>query len=207
MITDTVLQAVPREDRGKNASRRLRADGRIPASVYGQSLDPIPVSVNARELGVILRSDSGIHSIFTLSIDGRDSTPVKIHDYALDPVTNKLLHMDLMRISMTDKTQVSVPLEFTGDPVGVRVEGGMLEVQIHEVDVECLPRDIPQHIAVDVSELKSGDQLFVRDLVVDTDNVTILADPDQLVLAITAARAVEAPAEETPTPTPPPAAS
>lgn len=197
MITDTVLQATPREDRGKNASRRLRADGRIPASVYGEGLDAIPVSVNARELGVILRSTTGVHSIFTLSIDGRDSSPVKIHDYDLDPVTNKLVHMDLMRISMTSRTRVSVPLQFSGDAVGVKTGGGMLEVHMHEVEVECLPRDIPAHITVDVTPLEIGDQLTVSQIAVDADAIEIMTEGDHLVCAVVGSRMVhETPAEE-----------
>ena len=200
MITDTVLQAIPRDESGKNASRRLRADGRIPASVYGEGLDAVPVSVNARELGVILRSETGRHSIFTLAIDGKDSSPVKIHELDVDPVSNKLLHMDLMRISMTSKTGVSVPLEFVGEPVGVKVDGGMLDVHMHEIDVECLPRDIPTNIKVDVSEMKIGDRLSVSDLVVDEDAITIVTDGDHLVAAVIAARQMEEPSTVAPAP-------
>ncbi len=199
MITDTVLQAKPREELGKNAARRVRAAGRVPAAVYGEGLDALPVSVNARELGSILRSESGRHSIFTLAIDGKDSSPVKIHRIDLDPVTNRLLHMDLVRISLTETTQVSVSLEFIGDPAGVKLDGGILEAHLHEITVECLPRDIPASIQVDVSGLVVGDHMTVRQLPVDTDTVRIVTDPDHLVLAITAPRqAVEA--EETPAP-------
>ena len=195
MITDTVLQATPREEKGKNASRRVRAAGRIPAAVYGVGLDAIPVSVNAREVGVILRSEAGRHAIFTLAIEGHDSSPVKIHQMDLDPVTNRLVHMDLMRISLTEKTTVSVPLEFVGEPVGVKQDGGMLEVHLHEVDVECLPRDIPSSLPVDVSELVIGDRLTVADIPVDEDVVTIVTEADHLVLAVTAPRLAEEPAE------------
>jgi large subunit ribosomal protein L25 len=201
MITDTVLQAIPRNDRGKNAARRLRAEGRIPASVYGIGLDSIPVSVNARELGVILRSESGTHSIFTLAIDGRDSSPVKIHDYTIDPVTSRLTHMDLMRISMTVKTRVSVPLEFTGESAAIKAEGGMLEMHLHEIEVECLPRDIPANITVDVSGLNIGDQLYVSQINAG-DDVTIVSDSDLLVAAISSGRihAEQVTTEETPEP-------
>lgn len=195
MITDTVLQATPREEKGKNAARRVRAAGRIPAAVYGVGLDAIPVSVNARDVGVILRSDAGRHAIFTLAIEGHDSSPVKIHLMDLDPVTNKLIHMDLMRISLTEKTQVSVPLEFVGEPLGVKEDGGMVEVHLHEVDVECLPRDIPASLQVDVSALAIGDRLTVADIPVDEDVITIVTDADHLVLAVTALRLVEEPAE------------
>jgi large subunit ribosomal protein L25 len=188
MITDTVIQAIPREERGKNAARRVRAAGRIPAAVYGVGLEAIPVSVNARELGVLLRSEAGRHAIFTLAIEGKDSSPVKIHQMDLDPVTSRLIHMDLMRISLTEKTQVSVPLQFVGEPVGVKDEGGILEAHLHELDVECLPRDIPGHIDVDVSGLGIGDRLTVGDVHVDTDVITIVTDADHLLVAVSAPR-------------------
>lgn len=187
MITDTVLQAVPRDEKGKNAARRTRAAGRIPAAVYGEGLDALPVSVNARELGVILRSESGRHSIFTLAIDGRDTSPVKIHQMVIHPVTSKLIHMDLMRISLTEKTRVSSTLNFVGEPTGVKDDGGALEVHLHEIEIECLPRDIPAHIDVDISELRIGDHLTVGQIQVG-DDVTVVTDSEHLVLAIVGPR-------------------
>ena len=188
MITDTVIQAIPREELGKNAARRVRAAGRIPAAVYGVGLEAVPVSVNARELGVLLRSESGRHAIFTLAIEGKDSSPVKIHHIDVDPVTSRMIHMDLMRISLTEKTQVSTPLEFVGEPAGVKNNEGILEAHLHEIDIECLPRDIPAHIDVDVSGLEIGDRLAVGDIKVDTDVITILTDPEHLVVAVIAPR-------------------
>ncbi len=191
MITDTVLQAVPRDEKGKNAARRTRAAGRIPAAVYGEGLDAVPVSVNARELGVILRSEAGRHAIFTLAIDGRDTSPVKIHQMVIHPVTSKLIHMDLMRISLTEKTRVSSALNFVGEPAGVKNDGGILEVHMHEIEIECLPRDIPAHIDVDVSELQVGDHLTVAQLPIDTDVITVVTDAEHLVAAVNTPRLVE----------------
>lgn len=199
MNTDTVLQATPREERGKNAARRVRAAGRIPAAVYGQGLDSLAVSVNARELGVILRSEAGRHAIFTLAIDGADSSPVKIHQMVLNPITSRLMHMDLMRISLTERTQVAVPITFVGEPVGVTNDGGILEPHVHEITVECLPRDIPTHIDVDVSNLGIGDHLYVKDIPVDTDAMTVVTDGEHLVVAVSAPRLEEEPEEETAT--------
>ena len=195
MITDTIIQAIPREELGKNAARRVRAAGRIPAAVYGVGLEAVPVSVNARDLGVLLRSDSGRHAIFTLAIEGHDSSPVKIHHLDIHPVTSRLIHMDLMRISLTERTQVSSTLEFVGESVGVKRDGGILEVHLHEIEIECLPRDIPAHIDVDVSALEIGDRLTVGDIKIDTDAITILTDPDHMVVAVIAPRLAEA-AEE-----------
>lgn len=196
MITDTVLQAIPREDRGKNSARRLRADGRVPVAIYGEGLDAVAASVNARDLGALLRSDAGRHAIFTLAVDGADSSPVKIHQMDIDPVTSRVYHLDLMRISLTSTTRVSVPLEFVGEPVGVKEGGGILDAHLHAVDIECLPRDIPSNISVDVSGLGVGDHLYVSQLEVDTDAVTILTDGEHLVVSVAAPRVSEEPAEE-----------
>ena len=198
MITDIVLQATPREERGKNASRRLRASGRLPVAVYGEGRDAAAVSINARELGVILRSESGRHSIFTLAVEGADDATVKIHEMELDPVTNRLVHLDLVRISLTETTRVSVPLEFVGEPVGMKLNGGMLEVHLHEIEVECLPKDIPANITIDVSNMDINDQLLVNQLPIDNDGITVITGEDHLVAVVTAPRvSVEEEAEET----------
>lgn len=198
MITDTVLQATPREERGKNASRRLRASGRLPVALYGEGRDAAAVSVNARELAAILRSESGRHSIFTLAVEGADDSTVKIHEIELDPITNKLVHLDLMRISLTETTRVSVPLEFVGDPIGMKLNGGMLEVHLHAIEVECLPKDIPANITIDVSNMDINDQLLVSQLPIDNDGITVITGEDHLVAVVTAPRVVaEADADET----------
>jgi large subunit ribosomal protein L25 len=200
MITETVVEATPREEKGKNASRRLRASGQIPAAVYGGGMDAVPVAINAREIGAILRSDTGRNSIFTLNIQGHDSSPVMIKNLDVHPVTNKLVHTDLVRISLTEKTQVSVRVEFVGEPAGVKLSGGMMDVHLHEVEVECLPRDIPEQISVDVSNMELGDHIRVSDISIDTDVITLVSDPDLLVVSLLAPSAIveaeaEAPAE------------
>jgi large subunit ribosomal protein L25 len=197
MITDTVIQATPREELGKNAARRVRAAGRIPVAVYGEGLDAVAASVEARAFGTLLRSEAGRHAIFTLAVDGLDSATVKIHRMDLHPITNRLVHMDLMRISLTEKTQVAVPLEFVGEAAGVRDEDGILEVHLHEIQIECLPRDIPTNLQVDVSNLGIGDQMHVRDIPVDPDAITVATDGDHLVVAVIAPRRAEEPTDET----------
>jgi len=202
MITDTVLQASKRDERGKNAARRLRAAGRLPVSLYGEGQEALPVSINTRELGAILRSEAGRGAIFTLAVEGGESTPVKIHTLDLDPVSNRPLHMDLVRLSMTSTTRVSVSIDSVGVPHGVRVQGGMLEAHLHEIEIECLPRDIPQGIEFDVTELVAGDSIYVRDLVAG-DDVTIVTPGDHLVAAIVAAKAEEVTEDEAPPAAPP----
>jgi large subunit ribosomal protein L25 len=197
MINETVLQAAPRTETGKNAARRLRAAGRMPATVYGGSGAATSVSINTRELGSLLRQEGGRQAIFTLAIDGADSTPVKIHRYERDPITNRPLHLDFVRVSMTEKTKVQVPLEFTGEPLGVKQDGGMLEVHLHQVEIECFPRDIPASLQVDISTLPVGSHLYVRDIPVDPDNITIVTDGDHLMVSLIGARTGGGDEEET----------
>jgi large subunit ribosomal protein L25 len=189
MINETVLQAAPRTETGKNAARRLRAAGRMPATIYGGSGGAASVSIDTRELGSLLRQEGGRQAIFTLAIDGGDSTPVKIHRYDRDPITNRPLHLDFVRVSMTEKTKVQVPLELTGESASVKTEGAMLEVHLHQVEIECFPRDIPANIPVDVTELGAGDHVYVRDLKVDSDDITVVTDGDVLVVSVVGSRA------------------
>lgn len=197
MITDTVLQASKRAERGKNAARRLRAAGRLPVSLYGEGQEAVSVSINTRELGVILRSEAGRHAIFTLAVENGESTPVKIQTLDLDPISNRPLHMDLVRLSMMHTTRVSTRLEFTGTPEGVKIGGGMFEAHLHEIEIECLPRDIPQSIPVDVSNLGTGGLLFVRELETGPD-VTVITPGDHLVAAIVGAKGGGESADEEP---------
>lgn len=196
MITDIVLEAIPRDVRGKNASRRLRADGRIPAAVYGDGKEAIPVSVNAREIGKILRSDSGRNTIFTVEIQGHDSSPVLIKHLALDPVTSKLVHTDLVRISLTTVTRVNVALEFVGTPIGVSRDHGIFDVHLREVEVECLPKDIPEHVQVDVSGMEVGDHVTAGQIDIDTDVLRMVTDGDHMVAGVLASRVEAAPVAE-----------
>lgn len=184
MITDIVLQAAQRSEVGKNASRRLRAAGRLPVAVYGEGLEPVSASIVGRELGALLRSEAGRHAIFTLAIEGGESSPVKIQKIDTDPVTSKILHLDLVRLSMTQKTRVKVPLEFVGEPVGVKVDGGMQEVHLYDVEIECFPGDMPGSLKIDVSGLRAGQHVNVGDIIIDNDNVTITTPAEYLVLAI-----------------------
>jgi large subunit ribosomal protein L25 len=194
MITENVLQAETRAEVGKNASRRLRAAGRIPATIYGGEGEPVSVSIVARELGVILRSESGKNSIFTLDVAGGESTAVMIKHIDVDPATYYVLHTDLVRVTMSKKTQVSVQLEFVGEPAAIK-HGGKLEVHQHSLEIECLPRDIPEKLTVDISNLEPGVHLTAGQVPVDEDAVTIL-NPDYLVAILQAPHAEAAPAEE-----------
>ncbi|HJQ67441.1 MAG TPA: 50S ribosomal protein L25 [Blastocatellia bacterium] len=194
MIKDITVNAAAREGVGKGPTRRLRAQGMVPISVYGEGLEAVTAAVSARELANILRSETGHNTIFKLALpggDGAEPATVIIKDFQVDPVKGRLLHADLMRLSMTTVTNVNVPIETTGEPVGVKMEGGILELQMREVEVECLPGDIPEHIQLDVSNLHIGDHATVADLVYDRDRVKVLVDEHQIVAGVLAPRLAE----------------
>jgi large subunit ribosomal protein L25 len=193
MIKDLIITASAREGVGKGPTRRLRAIGMIPAAVYGEGQDAVAVAVSAKEIATILRSGSGHNTIFKLALPHGDGEPanVIIKDYQIDPIKGRLLHADLLRLSMTTVTNVSVSIETIGEPPGVKSEGGILEQQLREVEVECLPGDIPERLTVDVSNLQIGDHVTVADLVYDRDKVKVLAEENQIVAGVLAPRMVE----------------
>lgn len=193
MIKDITINASSREGVGKGFARRLRAQGMIPAAVYGEGGEASAVAINAKELAGILRSGSGQNTIFKLALPQSDGEPanVIIKDYQVDPIKGRLLHADLLRLSMTTLTRVDVSVETVGEPAGVKSDGGILEVQLREIEVECLPGDIPQHLQVDVSHLQIGDHVTVADLVYDREKVKLLADESQIVAGVLAPRIEE----------------
>jgi large subunit ribosomal protein L25 len=192
MITDITLNANVREGVGKGFARRLRAEGRIPVAVYGEGQDPVAVSVNAKEIAQILRSETGHNSIFSLVVGDGAPTTVIIKDWYVDPVKGKLLHADLMRLSLTETTRVKVSIEAVGEPVGVKLDGATLDLGLREVEVECLPGDIPDHLQLDVSGLKVGEHLTVADLVYDRTKLKMITDEHQVVAGVLASRLSEA---------------
>jgi large subunit ribosomal protein L25 len=193
MIKDITINASSREGVGKGPTRRLRAQGMIPAALYGEGGDAVAVAVSAKEIATILRSGTGHNTIFKLALPQNDGEPanVIIKDYQVDPVRGRLLHADLLRLSMTTTTRVSVSVETIGEPPGVKTEGGILELQLRDIEVECLPGDIPEHLKVDVSNLQIGDHVTVADLVYDRDKVKLLVDEHQIVAGVLAPRMIE----------------
>jgi large subunit ribosomal protein L25 len=190
MISDITVEAKLRTRTGSADSRRLRRQGMIPATVYGDKKDPLSVAVDAKQLTLILRSDSGHNTIFKLQPPDQDAAIVMIKDWQIDPVKGKLMHADFYRISLTDKQRVSVPLELVGEPEGVKLDGGILDHPLREIELECLPADIPESIEIDVSALKVGDHIMARDIKV-ADNIRILTNPDQVIAAVLASRVEE----------------
>lgn len=194
MIKDLTINATSREGVGKGPTRRLRMQGMIPVAVYGEGSQPVAVAVSAKDIANILRSDTGHNTIFKLAVpgaSGAEPATVIIKDWQVDPVRGRLLHADLLRLSMTTVTRVRVRIETMGEPIGVKMEGGILELQMRELDVECLPGDIPEDIEVDVSGLNIGDHVTVADLVFDRDKIKIFVDPHQIVAGVLAPRMIE----------------
>ena len=168
---EATLEAVKRTDSGKNEARRHRAAGRLPAVVYGTAKDGkapvgVPVTVDPKGLMRILRSDSGVNTLITLKLDG-GATQVLVKEYQLDPVSNALLHADFYQLAMDKAIVVTVPVQVKGEPKGVKLQGGLLDFVTREIQVECLPANIPEHIDVDVSELMLNQAIRVRDLALD----------------------------------------
>ena len=193
MVTTIVAEA--RQDFGKNSSRRLRHAGRIPAVVYGGGGQAIPVAVDPKQVNQILHSESGHNTVFTLEIKGKAPARVMLSDWQVEPVNGGLLHVDMFRISADTRLKLKVPIQLKGEPYGVKTEGGVLEVILREVELECLPDDIPEHITVDIADYKIGRSLRVGDLPLG-EHVRLMTDPTRMVAHVIAPRAEETKAEE-----------
>ena len=149
------VEATPREDRGKNAARRLRVAGQVPAVLYGGKGESVAVTVNARQVTGILRSESGHNTIFTVKLPGGEQKAM-LKDWQVDPVKGTLLHVDMLRVAMDVRMRFKVPVHTFGEPQGVKLQGGIFEMVTREVEVECLPADIPEEFEVDITELMIG---------------------------------------------------
>src|ERR1700753_289219 len=164
MAEQEVVAATPREGKfNKNAARRVRVAGKVPGVLYGAKEPAIAVELDPKQITRILHSDPGHNTIFDLEI-GSGRTKAMIVDWQYEPIKGKLMHIDLKRIAMDKAMRVKVPILLEGTPVGVKMQGGILDQVLREVEIECLPGDIPSHIDVDVSNLSFGDVLRVSDL-------------------------------------------
>lgn len=184
------INAELRNDRGKNAARRLRSAGHVPAVVYGGGADAVPVSVNPRELAPILHSEAGHTSVLTMEIPGQEPVRVMLKDWQPEPVRGAILHVDFVRVTKDTRVKVKVPIHATGEPKGVKLQGGIFEFALREVEVECLPDDIPENITVDVTELTLGQNIRVSHLPVAA-NIKVLSDPNRVVAHVVALKAEE----------------
>ncbi|MDR3734868.1 MAG: 50S ribosomal protein L25 [Acidobacteriaceae bacterium] len=182
------IVATPREGRfNKNAARRVRVTGKIPAVVYGAGKDAIAVTVDPKAIIKILHSESGHNTIFDLDVTGNGTTKVMIVDWQYEPIKSSLLHIDLKRIAMDKTMRVHVPIQLVGSAVGVKNQGGILEHVMREVEIECLPGDIPSHLDVDISGLELYGSIHVSDLP-HSGSIKYLGDEDATVAHITAVK-------------------
>jgi large subunit ribosomal protein L25 len=202
MIMEATLAAVRRDQRGRNEMVRLRRQGRIPAVLYGGSDPAESVAVDPKELMRILHSDSGVNTLISLQVEGGAEARVLVKQYQLDPVTHKLLHCDFYRVAMDKMLRVSVPVQLTGEAKGVKAQGGIVDFVHRDLNIECLPGDIPEHVTVDVTELMIGQGIRVRDLPTDgkwkpvseADMLIVHVIPPKVEAAPEPAEAVAAPA-------------
>jgi large subunit ribosomal protein L25 len=191
-----VVTATPREGRfNKNAARRVRAAGKIPAVLYGPGAEPVAVEVDPKQISRILFSETGHNTIFDVQVTGHSAAKAMIVDWQREPIKDQLIHIDMKRIALDKALRVSVRVKLLGIPVGVKTEGGILDQVLREVEIECLPADIPSHIDVDVSGLGMHGVLRVSELP-HSDKVKVLSPPDATVAHVTAIREEVAPAAE-----------
>lgn len=190
-MAEMVMAAQTRAVRGKGGARSTRRAGQLPGVVYGAHQDPVTVSVNPRSVEDVLKSEHGHNVILTLDIQGKGKTSVMIRDWQVDPVKGNLLHVDFLRVAMDEKVRIKVAIHFEGNPVGVREQGGHLEVVNREVEVECLPGDIPEEFRVDVSSLELGKGMHVGGLSIDSSKIEVLTDSGQILIHVVAPRVVE----------------
>jgi large subunit ribosomal protein L25 len=185
-----IVEAAPRASRGKNEARRLRKAGRVPAVLYGGKGEAITLALNAKQVGAILRSESGHNTILQVDLDGKHE-PAILKDWLADPLTGKLLHVDLLRVAMDVRMRVEIPVHTFGEPAGVKVQGGVFEVVTREVEIECLPADIPTEFKVDVSGLMMNQALRAKDLAIDTTKIKLLTDPEHVLAHVVALKVEE----------------
>jgi large subunit ribosomal protein L25 len=195
-MPEIVVAAETRTETGKNVNRRLRTRGLIPGVLYGAKSETTPVSVSPKEIGTILRSATGENTLFDLDLGGTRRRVI-LKEFQVEPIKGRILHADFYEVALDKVLEVKVHVELTGLPVGVKVQGGILDFVTRELEVECLPADIPEKFVVDVSELELGKHIRVGELKVP-DKVKVLTDPGLVVAHVVTPRAEEevAPAAE-----------
>jgi len=180
---ETVIRARPRTGRGKNDARRARREGQIPVTIYGGEGETIAALAPLRELAAILRSDTGFNTILTIDVEGVGASEVMFRERQIHPVRGRLIHADFKRLVSGQKIEVTVPLRLVGEPIGVREQAGILEQIVRDVEIRCDPRDIPEVLEVDVSNLNVHDVLHVSDLPANV-GVEILEAPDAVIATV-----------------------
>jgi large subunit ribosomal protein L25 len=190
MRKDVTVSVEIRETRGKNEARRLRQRGLTPGVVYGSGQPSLVVSVEPKQMVKILHSGTGHNTIFNLAVREGETTPVMLVDWQFDPVRENLLHVDMKRIDLTKRLRVSVPVHIQGEAAGVKQQGGLLELVAREIEIECLPDDIPEHFTLDVTELMLGQAKRASD-VAFSGSMRLLSPADAVIAHVVLMRAEE----------------
>jgi len=191
-----VIEGKKREDRGKNAMRRLRSSGRVPGVLYGGAGKPVPVALEAQQLAPLFRTESGHNALLSVKIEGLNEELAVLKDWQRDPLHGSLLHVDLLRVAKDVRMRVRVPVHTVGDPQGVKIQGGVFEVVSRDVEIECLPMDIPEEFRVDVSGLMIGKQLRFSDLPLDSAKIKLVSEARTVIAHVVAPRKEEEVAPE-----------
>jgi large subunit ribosomal protein L25 len=189
-MAQIIVEGAARDTRGKNEARRLRISGKVPATLYGGKGGALSLSVNTKQVTAILRSETGHNTLFQVDLHGKSETAI-VKDWQVDPVSGLLLHVDLLRIAMDVRMKVKVPIHTFGEPSGVKVEGGVYEVVTREVEIECLPADIPTEFKVDISGLKLNQSLRASELPIDAKKMKLVTEPDRVLSHVVTLRAEE----------------
>lgn len=187
-MSELTIEVQERQQKGKNANRRLRAAGEVPAVVYGDAKDAVPIRVGSRKIEELLKASGSENAVFLLKLAGTDkSRHTMIRELQLDPITGEMIHIDFQRVNMDQKVRVMVHVELHGEPYGVKTDGGLLDFVTREVEVECLPGDIPHAIELDVAPLHVGQHVEAGQLSLP-DGVKLLSEAERVIVSISAKR-------------------
>jgi len=190
------IEGQVREGRGKGPARRVRTTGMVPAVLYGNKKDSISLTVDAKQVAKILRSETGHNTIFTVTVAQGAEEKAMVRDWQVDPISGRLLHVDLFRIAMDVRMRVMVPVHTFGEAQGVKLQGGVFETVTREVEVECLPADIPEEFRVDVTDMMIGKQLRAADLPFDPAKIKLVTDPIRVIAHVVVLKKEEEPAAD-----------
>ncbi|MGB8951904.1 MAG: 50S ribosomal protein L25 [Candidatus Aminicenantales bacterium] len=177
-----IIKSERRDIFGKNAARRIRKEGLVPAILYGEKENPIPLILNKKDIFKILKSETGENTIFKVAFDS-EKRDTMIKELQIDPTTDELLHTDLIQIAMDKDIRVSVPIVPEGEPIGVKTEGGFVEFMTREIEIECLPKNIPEHVTIEISHLHLHQSIKAGDVILP-EGVKLISDPNSVLVLI-----------------------
>jgi large subunit ribosomal protein L25 len=185
-----IVEGKPREERGKNAAKRLRVSGEVPAVMYGGKGGPLALALNTKQMSALLRSEAGQNTVLQIRLPGGDESAM-VKDWQVDPVKGLLLHVDIVRVAMDVRVRVRVPVHMFGEAQGVKLQGGIFEMITREVEIECLPSEIPGEFRVDITDFMIGRQLRAGDLPLDPEKFKLLTDSQRIIAHVVALRVEE----------------